>query len=85
MVALFAIAAAVATPVIYVHNWQSSVWCPFASGIAQVAATALLFENVGAKKKTNSVETSSVSAPSVKTAIAEDSKSEEGDVEGKAR
>lgn len=51
VVAVFSLATTIAAPLLYLLDWRKSIWCAFGSGVAQVAATALLFENVGQKRR----------------------------------
>ena len=44
---LLGLVGAVACPLIYARDWTKSVWCGFGSSLAQVAASAFLFEHAG--------------------------------------
>jgi hypothetical protein len=44
---ILGLVGAVASPLIYGRDWRQSIWCGFGGSLAQVAATAFLFENVG--------------------------------------
>ena len=41
---------AIACPLIYGRDWTKSIWCGFGSALAQVAASAFLFEHSGMKE-----------------------------------
>jgi hypothetical protein len=44
---ILGLVGAVACPLIYGRDWRQSIWCGFGGSLAQVAATAFLFESVG--------------------------------------
>lgn len=52
------LAGAVTAPLIYQREWTKSVWAEFGSTLAQVAATAFLFEHVGRNERKRSEEKS---------------------------
>jgi hypothetical protein len=43
---ILGLVGAVACPLVYGRDWRQSIWCGFGGSLAQVAATAFLFENV---------------------------------------
>ena len=53
---ILSLAGAVAAPLAYSIEWTKSVWCGFGSAIAQVAATAFLFEHTGKHDRKQSHE-----------------------------
>jgi hypothetical protein len=46
----------VTAPLIYSREWSKSVWCGFGSALAQVAATAFLFEHAGMRDRDRSLK-----------------------------
>ncbi|KFY11919.1 hypothetical protein V491_06998 [Pseudogymnoascus sp. VKM F-3775] len=53
---ILSLAGAVAAPLTYSIEWTKSVWCGFGSALAQVAATAFLFEHTGKHDRKRSHE-----------------------------
>jgi curved DNA-binding protein CbpA len=51
------LASAITAPLIYAREWSKSVWAGFAGALAQVAATAFLFEHIGSYEKKRSKKT----------------------------
>lgn len=50
------LASAITAPLIYAQEWTKSVWASFGSTLAQVAATAFLFEHIGSAKAGRTIE-----------------------------